>query len=295
MQASQPIRIAGSGRIGAANFCEETSVASGATDGSAEPLAARSSRRRQRCQPDVGVAPARKARLRCHRSGRRKGCFSRHRPPEVRYRTHGYSDAREATSEIRAAEKTTGGHLPIIALTAHAMKGDRERCLDAGMDAYISKPIRSKELFETIETLLSGRATGPTITPSAPSTDDAVFNEALLLERTEGSAEVCDLLVQTFIKERPKHDAGLREAIQKKDVKALAVAAHGLKGAVANFTEGAALQAVKALEAAAKQGDLQAAGGEYRRVGSELDRLQTALLAFCHRQQRLNATGHSAS
>jgi hypothetical protein len=68
-----------------------------------------------------------------------------------------------------------------------------------------------------------------------------------------------------------------------------------LKGAVANFTEGAALQAVKALEAAAKQGDLQAAGGEYRRVGSELDRLQTALLAFCHRQQRLNATGHSAS
>ena len=204
-------------------------------------------------------------------------------------------DGLEATSEIRAAEKTTGGHLPIIALTAHAMKGDRERCLDAGMDAYISKPIRSKELFETIETLLSGRATGPTITPSAPSTDDAVFNEALLLERTEGSAEVCDLLVQTFIKERPKHDAGLREAIQKKDVKALAVAAHGLKGAVANFTEGAALQAVKALEAAAKQGDLQAAGGEYRRVGSELDRLQTALLAFCHRQQRLNATGHSAS
>ncbi len=204
-------------------------------------------------------------------------------------------DGLEATGEIRATEKATGAHLPIIALTAHAMKGDRERCLDAGMDAYISKPIRSKELFETIETLLSGRTTEPAVTLAAPSTSDDVFNEELLLERTEGSAEVCDLLVQTFIKERPKHDSGLREALQKQDAKALAVAAHGLKGAVANFTDGEALQAVKVLESAAKQGNLQAASEEYRKVGVELDRLQTALLQFSHRQQGLKAKGHSAN
>ena len=204
-------------------------------------------------------------------------------------------DGLEATAEIREVEKISGMHLPIIALTAHAMKGDRERCLDAGMDAYISKPIRSKELFDTIESLLSGRAPETVVAPAPPSTNDAIFNETLLLERTEGSAEVCDLLVQTFITERPKHDAGLREAIQKQDAKALAVAVHGLKGAVANFTEGAALQAVKALESAAKRGHLQAAGEEYRKVNRELDRLQTALAEFSRRQQGLKAKGHSAS
>ena len=60
-------------------------------------------------------------------------------------------DGFEATAAIRGKEKATGGHIPIIAMTAHAMKGDRERCLDAGMDGYVSKPIQAKELFETLE------------------------------------------------------------------------------------------------------------------------------------------------
>ena len=63
-------------------------------------------------------------------------------------------DGLEATRAIRAAEKTTGAHLPIIAMTAHAMKGDRERCLDAGMDGYVSKPVQAQELFEAAETVL---------------------------------------------------------------------------------------------------------------------------------------------
>jgi len=61
----------------------------------------------------------------------------------------------EATSAIRAKEKTTGAHIPIVAMTAHAMKGDEERCKEAGMDAYISKPIRSERLFQLIEELAS--------------------------------------------------------------------------------------------------------------------------------------------
>jgi len=63
-------------------------------------------------------------------------------------------DGFEATRTIREREKSTGGHIPIIAITAHALKGDQERCLAAGMDAYISKPIRSSELFETIQRTL---------------------------------------------------------------------------------------------------------------------------------------------
>ncbi|MFO7904051.1 MAG: response regulator [Pirellulaceae bacterium] len=63
-------------------------------------------------------------------------------------------DGFEATAAIRSREKQTNTHTPIIAMTAHAMKGDRERCLDAGMDSYVAKPIRAKELLETIESLL---------------------------------------------------------------------------------------------------------------------------------------------
>ena len=63
-------------------------------------------------------------------------------------------DGFEATAAIRRKEQTTGAHIPIVAMTAHALKGDQDRCLAAGMDAYISKPIRQKELYATIESIL---------------------------------------------------------------------------------------------------------------------------------------------
>jgi CheY-like chemotaxis protein len=66
-------------------------------------------------------------------------------------------DGFEATSELRRREKQTGRHLPVIALTAHAMKGDRERCLDAGMDGYLAKPIRAQALYELLENYIAQR------------------------------------------------------------------------------------------------------------------------------------------
>jgi CheY-like chemotaxis protein len=68
-------------------------------------------------------------------------------------------DGFEATAAIRDKEKLTGAHIPVIAMTAHALKGDRERCLSAGMDGYISKPIRTDEMYATIESVIASKKT----------------------------------------------------------------------------------------------------------------------------------------
>ncbi len=206
-----------------------------------------------------------------------------------------HKDGFEATAAIRAKEASTGAHLPIIALTAHAMKGDRERCISAGMDAYISKPIRSKELFETIDRVLQGNVAEPLPRETGRNSGDAPFDEALLLARTDGSADLCAALVEVFLKEYPAHMANLRRAIQRLDKNDIARAAHALKGAVANFTDGDALQATVALENIALKGDLQDADEAYRRLAAELDRLQIALTEFGHEQSGSKSKGQSAN
>src|SRR5262249_1263061 len=92
----------------------------------------------------------------------------------------------EATAALRKREKTTGGHIPIIALMGNGMKGDRERCLQAGMDDYVAKPVRAAELFEAIERLAP---TGPAIPASASQRQDThvALDEAATLELVEGN------------------------------------------------------------------------------------------------------------
>jgi CheY-like chemotaxis protein len=77
-------------------------------------------------------------------------------------------DGFEATAAIRRKEQSTGAHMPIIAMTAHAMVGDRQRCLEAGMDGYISKPVHPHEMFETIETVLARHEQGAAAQPPQP-------------------------------------------------------------------------------------------------------------------------------
>jgi CheY-like chemotaxis protein len=156
-------------------------------------------------------------------------------------------DGLQATALIREKEKTSGGHLPIVAMTAHAMKGDRERCLAAGMDRYVVKPIHAKALFTAIEELAGPEpAVLETAPPAAASSE--VFDVTGALARLEGNREVLRGVVAVFLEDCPKKRAAIRRAVAQRDGQALHAAAHALKGAVSNFGGGPAFEAALALE-----------------------------------------------
>jgi len=178
----------------------------------------------------------------------------------------------EATRAIREAEKATGAHVPIVAMTAHAMKGDRERCLQAGMDAYVSKPIQAAELFRAVEGLAvpHGRQLdGSNKRPGASGLDMATLSA-----RFGGDAKLVRRLVRVFLDDCPRMLSRIKKAAAAEEADALAEAAHGLKGAVSNFGATEVLGMARQLEAKARQHDLAAA----RRISQQLERAIPALV-----------------
>ena len=166
-------------------------------------------------------------------------------------------DGLQLTAAVREKEKTTGEHLPIIAMTAYAMKGDRERCLEAGMDGYVPKPINSKQLFELI-------ASVPTVelkpSPAAQlGVNHEVLDESALLSRFEGEADLLRDVVTLFMDDCPKLMDGIRGAVERSDAHGLERAAHKLKGTVANFSARAAYAAALHLETMGREGHLEQA------------------------------------
>jgi CheY-like chemotaxis protein/HPt (histidine-containing phosphotransfer) domain-containing protein len=143
-------------------------------------------------------------------------------------------DGFEATRDIRAKETKTGEHIPIIAMTAHALKGDRQRCLEAGMDDYVAKPIHAKELFQAIEGLLAP-ADGATGTETGPVSGRTELDWGEALDAAEGDRDVLRTLVETVLEECPPRMAAIRQAVAVHDARALRLAAHTLKGAVRYF------------------------------------------------------------
>jgi two-component system sensor histidine kinase/response regulator len=172
-------------------------------------------------------------------------------------------DGFEATATIRAHDAANGGGIrtPIIALTAHAMAGDRERCLAAGMDFYLTKPIKSVELYETLEVAVPRSATGEFPVPHAPApTPPALsFDATEALERAGDDRELMARLVDIFRAESPRMLGDIRASVSARDAAALHRAAHALKGAVGNFSAAKCVELALKLEHMGHEGSIEGA------------------------------------
>jgi len=176
----------------------------------------------------------------------------------------------EATSAIRKLSGTRA-RVPIVALTAHAMKGDREKCLEAGMNDYMAKPLTSARLIAMVETLGG-------IVP-----DDRANGAAFetLCRHTEADMDTAREICRLFLGQLPSYIAAVRAAIDTADAEALARATHALKGAVATFGDTPTLEVSKLLEACARSGNLADAAALCMRLERDAALLADSLRAEC--------------
>ena len=159
-----------------------------------------------------------------------------------------YMDGFEATRRIRAMEALNDGkRLPIIAMTAYAMKGDREKCLDAGMDGYLAKPVNSRELASVIENV-SSHFNASECSDLRGLDGKAVVNLSGLLESVGGNRELLDEMLAIFSEDSPKLMSEIALAIGNQDPDGLRIAAHSLKSMVAGLGASSAVEAALRLE-----------------------------------------------
>lgn len=166
-------------------------------------------------------------------------------------------DGLEATRLIRLHEAATGqGHVPIIALTANAISGDAEKCLEAGMDFYLSKPVNSKRLLDVVEKFAQQQVPAKVDMPQ-PAEDAATgqIDMQNLMAQTEGDIDLAADLARMFLAEFDGRLEAVVAAAEARDGTALKDAAHALKGMVGVFSRGQAFMAVRDLDAAAKLDD----------------------------------------
>jgi CheY-like chemotaxis protein len=183
-------------------------------------------------------------------------------------------DGFEATVAIRELERSSGGHIPILAMTAYAMKGDRERCLEVGMDGYVSKPIQPRELWETIDKLVESDNRPAQLEPAAPV---AFLNLDAVRERVGGDTMLLHELIDVFFADWPQMWQNVRNALQQGDAPKLNRAAHTLKGSVGVFGAQDAYTAAERLEQLARKGELAQAAEAVAQLEVELERLKPAL------------------
>src|SRR6185295_9644482 len=172
----------------------------------------------------------------------------------------------DATAAIRARERETGGHIRIVAMTAHAMNGDRERCIAAGMDGYLSKPLDPQMLFAIAE------ADAPDGPESA-----SVFDRSAILERLDGNEALLSDVIGLFLDECPARLRTIKAAVDARDSEAIRIEAHKLKGAAGNLSALGLFNAALILERVGAEARLDAAEAAWRLLSMEASQVLDAL------------------
>ncbi|HEX4824120.1 MAG TPA: response regulator [Candidatus Polarisedimenticolaceae bacterium] len=169
-------------------------------------------------------------------------------------------DGFAATAAIRQREAGAKTRIPILAMTAHAMEGDRERCLAAGMDGYVTKPVEADRLLEAVEGAV------------------ASFDPATAMARLKGDRALLREMIEIFLADAPAMVGAIRSALEAGDAETLRRAAHALKGSVANFAAARAVAEAKTLETMGASGDLSGAAAVLARLENALERFRTDAL-----------------
>jgi CheY-like chemotaxis protein/HPt (histidine-containing phosphotransfer) domain-containing protein len=196
-------------------------------------------------------------------------------------------DGYEATQQIRNPQSAVTNHgIPIIAMTAHAMQGDRERCLKAGMNDYVTKPVSPRALAEALDKWLpKEEKTADSIlktaerSPQVPSFKSqlSVFDKAGMMARLMDDEDLARKVIEGFIEDIPRQIAALKGYLETGDAAGTERQAHTIKGASANVG-GEALRSVAfEIEKASRTGDLITLGRHMVELEEEFDRLNQAM------------------
>ncbi len=177
----------------------------------------------------------------------------------------------EATAAIRERERRSGGHVRIIAMTAHAMRGDRERCMAAGMDDYLAKPIDRQALFGAVEHPERSRA------PRVDEPAGTPIDYGRMLERLGGDQDLVRDVIRVFASECPKRLEAIRAAVEGDDAEQIRFAAHALKGMAGNISAGAVAEAAAHLESLARDRALDQVAPAWQRLQTKAGDLMRAL------------------
>lgn len=189
-------------------------------------------------------------------------------------------DGLEATAEIRRRERQTTRHIPIIAMTAAAMKGDRERCLQAGMDGYVSKPFRIRELNDAIRRFVMT----PIASDEAPvhanndePVSNAVLNWGAALVRTGGDESLLKEVAGIFLGEYSHWMDQIRDAIDHQNAIELKQVAHTLRGSLSTFEAETAVSVTERLELMGRTNQLHEAEATYKELQQAVQQFTAAL------------------
>jgi CheY-like chemotaxis protein len=185
-------------------------------------------------------------------------------------------DGLDATRALRERETVQGrAPVPIIAMTAHAMAGDRERCLAAGMNSYISKPIRSQGLFATIAHVVAGAA--PPVASLPPDAAAMELDWSAALDTVGGDRQLLREIIEAFLQEAPSLLAELQQAASDGDLSSVRRAAHTLKASLRYLGATDLAEQAFALENFGREGRAAEAMSAVPRFNKALESLLTVL------------------